>query len=118
MAYQPWNLLLRFILELAALAAFGIWGWNNYGWVMAICAPIVIAGLWGVFTVSGDPSRSGRAVVPIPGLLRLVLELAILYGAAWLLKSVEQGALALALVVAVTFHYILSYDRLAWLVRQ
>ncbi len=118
MAYQPWNLLLRFILELITLAAFGIWGWINYGWLMAICAPIVIAGLWGVFAVPDDPSRSGRALVPIPDLLRLILELAILYGAAWLLKSVEQGPLALALVVSVTFHYILSYDRLAWLARQ
>lgn len=118
MANRSWNLLLRFILELAALAAIGFWGWLNYGWLAAICAPVVIAGLWGVFAVPGDPSRSGHAPVPIPGWLRLIFELAVLYGATWALTTVDYTMLATGLGVAITFHYAFSYDRIAWLVER
>ena len=118
MAYRPWNLFLRFILEVAALMVFGYWGWLNWGWVTAMAAPIAIAATWGVFAVPGDPSRSGRAVVPIPGWLRLILELAVLYGATVMLGSVGQGPMALVLGAGVTIHYGLSYDRVGWLVRR
>ena len=85
---------------------------------MPLGAPIVAAALWGGFTGPGDPSRSGRAPVPIPGWLRLILELAILFGAAWALVSVELGLEGLVLGAVVTAHYAISYDRIAWLVRR
>jgi hypothetical protein len=118
MAYRRWNLLLRFMLELAALVAFGVWGWKNYGWAASIGIPFVVAALWGVFAVPGDRSRSGRAVVPIPGWLRILLELVILYGAAWALFVIDQSPLALTLGAVVTLHYMLSLDRLGWLVSK
>ena len=118
MAYRRWNLLLRFVLEVAALVVFGYWGWLNCGWVTAMAAPIAIAAAWGVVAVPGDPSRSGRAVVPIPGWPRLILELAVLYGATAMLGSVGQGPMALVFGAAVTIHYVLSYDRVGWLLRR
>ena len=118
MAEHPWNLLFRFLLELAALAAICFWGWKNYGWLMALFAPIAISVLWGVFAVPGDPSRSGAALVPIPGWFRLSLEVIILYGAAWTLKTVKHDPLALLFGALITFHYVLSYDRLAWLMKK
>ncbi len=69
------NLALRFLLELAALGAMGYWGWTQHEgpvrWRWAIGLPLVAAVLWGTFAVPNDPSRSGQAPVPIPGILRL-----------------------------------------------
>ncbi len=115
---KPWNLMLRFILKLCTLAALAMWGWLTYGMIAAIITPVLAAGLWGVFAVPDDPSRSGKAIVPVPGWLRLILELAILYGASLALYSVDQVGLVAALTVSVTFHYLISVDRLEWLVRQ
>ena len=74
--------------------------------------------LWGTFAVPGDPSRSGKAPVPVPGILRLVLELALFGFAAWALYDSGSPMLALVLAVLTLIHYALSYDRIAWLVRQ
>ena len=65
---KRWNLALRFILELCALAALCVWGWQTYGLIAAIVTPAAAAGLWGLFAVPDDPSRSGKTVVPVPGL--------------------------------------------------
>ena len=69
MGSHPINLALRFLLELSALFAMGVWGWRySEGWlrfVLALSIPIIAAVLWGTFAVPDDPSRSGGA--PIPG---------------------------------------------------
>ena len=82
------NLGLRFLLELAALAGFALWAWQApYGIplrvLLAATAVVVLMTLWAVFAVPGDPSRSGNAPVPVPGALRLALELLVLFGGAW-----------------------------------
>lgn len=118
MAYQPKNLALRFVLELVALTAFGYWGWQAYGLIAAVAAPLIAATAWGLFAVPGDPSRSGGAPVPVPGWLRLVLEFAVLFGSAWALKSVGLDTMAVAFGVVISVHYVLSYDRIVWLVRR
>lgn len=79
MGSHPLNLLVRFLLELAALGAFGYWGWQQaegaLAYLLAIGLPVLTAVLWVTFAVPEDPSRSGHAPVPVPGLLRLLLEL-------------------------------------------
>ncbi|MFW9794532.1 MAG: YrdB family protein, partial [Candidatus Thorarchaeota archaeon] len=81
------NDVLRFILELWALVAYGYWGLNqSFGvlnYLLMIALPVVVAILWGTFAVPDDPSRSGGAPVPVPGLVRLILELLILGLAFW-----------------------------------
>ena len=71
-----WNLGLRFGLELAALAGFGIAAWRladgAWRWAAAIGVPLAAAVFWGVFNVPGDPSRSGEAPVVVPGVVPLV----------------------------------------------
>jgi hypothetical protein len=122
MGSHPVNLAVRFLLEIAALVAIGYWGWSQHDgllrFVLAIGGPLIAAILWGTFAVPGDPSRSGKAPVPVPGLARLVLELAIFAFAAWALYDAGQPVLALILSVIVVIHYALSYDRVAWLLRQ
>jgi hypothetical protein len=80
MGSNPINLALRFILEIAALFALGYWGWTQHDgvwrFVWGIGLVILAAVIWGTFAVPDDPSRSGNAPVPVPGALRLVIELA------------------------------------------
>jgi hypothetical protein len=119
---HPLNLALRFLLEIAALVAIGYWGFSRHAgilrYIIGIGGPLLAALLWGTFAVPDDPSRSGKAPVPVPGILRLVLELALFGFAAWALDDAGSSLLALILAIITLIHYALSYDRVAWLVRQ
>ena len=122
MGSHPINLAVRFLLEVVALLAMAYWGWTQheglFRFVWAIGLPVVSAVIWGSFAVPDDPSRSGKAPVPVPGIVRLLLELAFFALATWaLVASGLQWAGALFGVVVVV-HYLLSYDRIAWLIRQ
>jgi len=116
---HPLNLALRFVLEVAALVAAGLYGWKlGEGPLRLLAAaglPLVLAILWGTFAVPGDPSRSGTAPVPVPGVARLALELAIFGFATWALYSLGLPWWSLALGGLTAFHYALSRKRLSWL---
>jgi hypothetical protein len=116
---NPVNLGLRFLLELAALAALGVWGWHTgEGWlrfVLAIGVPLVAAALWGIFRVPNDP---GNAVVAVPGVARLGLELVYFSLAVWGLFEAGYTSFAWILGITTGIHYLISYDRIVWLVRQ
>lgn len=122
MGSHPINLAVRFMLELAALLAVGLWGWKlTDGWlhfVLALGIPIVIGTIWGIFAVPNDPSRSGLAPVPIPGVIRLVIELSIFCFAAWTLQEIGHTMISFVFGGIVTIHYLLSYDRILWLIRN
>ncbi len=116
------NLALRFLLELAALGGFGVLAWNlTDGWwrvMAAILTLVVVVTLWGVFAVPDDPSRSGNAPVPVPGLARLGLELVILLGGGLAFHYAGHSLAGIALVALVLLHYALSVERLTWLLQQ
>ena len=122
MGSHPLNLAVRFVLEIAALVAIGYWGWTQHDgfvrYLLAIGGPLLAAVLWATFAVPDDPSRSGKAPVPVPGIIRLALELALFAFAAWALYDAGNSLLALILAAVVLVHYALSYDRIAWLLRQ
>ncbi len=119
MGSHPLNLALRFLLELAALAALGYWGWtqNSGAWryLLMLGLPLLAAVVWGTFAVPGDPSRSGRAPVPVPGAVRLLLELAFFAAAVVALLASGQALAGLLLAAVTIIHYILAYDRIGWL---
>ena len=121
MGSHPPNLVLRFLLEIFALVAIGYWGFSQHTgiwrFIVGLGAPLLAAELWGTFAVPNDPSRSGRAPVPIPGVLRLVLEFCLFGFAAWALYAAST-VLALILAGLTIVHYALSYDRIAWLIRR
>ena len=100
MGSHPINLAVRFLLELSALLAMGVWGWrqieSGFRFVLAAGIPIIIAVVWGTFAVPNDPSRSGAAPIAVPGILRLVIELAVFVLAIWTLFN-------------------LGYTRLGWI---
>ena len=116
---HPLNLGLRFLLEIAALVAAGAWGWQlTAGWTRyALTAgiPLVIAALWGTFRVPGDP---GPAPVAVPGALRLAFELAVFAFAVWALADARLLVLAWAMGIITGMHYIVSFDRVLWLLKQ
>ncbi len=122
MGSNPLNLAFRFLLEIAAFVAMAYWGWLQHDgvWrvVFAAGAPLLAAVVWGTFAVPDDPSRSGKAPVPVPGIVRLLLELAIFGFAVWALYDAGQTTIALIYGLLVLFHYLVSYDRIAWLLRQ
>jgi hypothetical protein len=96
------NRALKFMLELAALGAFGLWGASiAHGWtavLLAIGLPAFAAALWGTFAAPKAPRR-------LPLRLRAPFELGVLTVAAlalWRAESVTAAATfaALALVNA------------------
>ena len=119
---SPWQLGLRFALEITSLV--GLWAGSGAiapafvrGW-LPIALPIIALALWTTFAVRDDPSRSGRAPFPVPGWLRLVLELAVFGGGAVGL-AVAQWWIAFGLFcIASGVHHFGSRGRLAWLIRQ
>jgi hypothetical protein len=122
MSQNPANLAVRFLLELAALFALSYWGWMRHAgalrYVLVIGLPLLAGFIWGAFRVPGDASASGRAPVPVPGWLRLAFELALFGFAAW--AFFDAGAAGAGWVFgAVAFvHYLLSYDRIGWLLKR
>lgn len=116
MAGNPLNLALRFLLELAALAAIGHWGWTQHGgatrWLLAIGLPVLAAAIWGVFRVPGDP---GDAPVAVPGAVRLAIEGLFFGGAVWALFAADRPAWGWIFAAVTLAHYALSYDRVAQL---
>jgi hypothetical protein len=86
---------LRFLLELAALAALAYWGFAEFDgvaqWVLGLGAPLLAAGVWGTFVA---PKASRPTVDPV----RLLPEVAVFgSGVAALLAA---GSTTLALVFA------------------
>ena len=122
MATHPLNLAVRFVLELAALYALGLWGWRHgdgvWRFVIAAAIPLIAAALWGTFAVPGDPSRSGSAPVPVAGVLRLALELGFFAAATLAFYDLEYTVVTTVFGAAVVIHYALSSDRIAWLISR
>jgi Protein of unknown function (DUF2568) len=96
------NDVLRFALELCALAALAVWGFETTDgaaqWLLGLGAPLVFAVVWGVY-------MSPKAVRPIVGDPSRVLAELLLFGlAVAALAAAGHGALAVAFGVLVAVH--------------
>lgn len=116
---HPLNLVVRFLLEIALLTIFAYWGWNKFSdisrYVAGIGLPIIIATVWGIFRVEGDP---GKAMVAIPGWLRLLYEVVLFVSAAYLLFRLQLNTWAYVFIIVSIAHYLISYDRIIWLLKN
>jgi hypothetical protein len=122
MSQNPINLAVRFFLEIAALVAIGYWGWAGHAgilrYVLVVALPLLVAVLWGTLRVPGDASANRKAPVPVAGWLRLLLELAFFGFATWGLFDAGAALSGWIFSGITLIHYLLSYDRIVWLVRQ
>jgi hypothetical protein len=122
MASAWWNLGLRFLLELAALLGMGVEGWRlappPWHWLAVLALPAAAAVPWGVFNVPGDPSRSGAAPLPVPGIIRLAVEFLVLFGGAVAFALAGYRTAGTVLAVLVVAHYALSWNRIGWLLER
>lgn len=116
------NGAVRFLLELGAITTFAVWGFHQgetiTGIILAIALPLGFALLWGIFAVKDDPSRSGKTVVPTPGVIRLILELGLFAGAAWMQLDLGHLLLGWIFCAVVVLHYLVSFARITWLLKQ
>lgn len=88
---KPINLLVRFLIELCALAALGYWGFHNGNGtvlkiVFGIGAPLLAAIIWGAFVAP-------RASIQVPGWLHLLLEIVVIGSGAIALYFSKQPTL-------------------------
>src|SRR5690606_41487203 len=103
----------RVALEVAARFAMGYAGWHLVddalvSVVLAVVLPLGAAVVWGVFRVDGDPKV---APVPVPGVVRLCIEVDF-FGAAVVLPAVVgQVGAAVILGAVVVGHYAWGYRR-------
>ena len=121
-ALSPAQGAFRFLVEMAALACWAVVGWevggDSAGWMLAIGFPVVAASTWSTFRVPGDLSAGQGGPIPVPGLVRLVIEIDVLALAAVFAIVVGQVALGVVVLVAVVVHYALTTRRVRWLLAQ
>jgi len=112
----------RFVIEILAITSWAIVGWNitdgPLRFVLVVALPIVAATVWATFRAPGDHSAGGGAPIAVPGVVRLLLELDVLLGAAIAVALVWRWTFALALAVAVVAHYATTAPRVRWLLAQ
>ena len=122
MGSHPINLAVRFVLELSALVAMGLWAWHQgvgiTRYLFALVVPVIAITVWGTFAVPDDPSRSGNAPVPVPGILRLALEVVFFGFATWAFFAAGATQLGWIFGIVALIHHVVSYDRLLWLIKQ
>ena len=119
MSSNPINLLVRFLMEISALISIGMWGWQQGNgisrFLIAIGIPLVAAAIWGTFRVPNDP---GKAPIAVPGFIRLIYEFLFFGFAIWALFNINYITLGWIFLIILVIHYVISYDRLLWLLKQ
>ena len=109
-------------MELGSLFSIGYWGWTQHDgslkYLLAFGLPLIAAVFWGTFRIPGDASSSGKAPVAVAGWVRLLLELVFFGAGTWALFASGQNSWSWIFGLVVLIHYAVSYDRIAWMLRQ
>jgi hypothetical protein len=91
------TLAVRFLSELAVLAALAYWGFRRgegaFGWMLGIGAPLLAAAAWGAFVAP-------KAIRPVPGQTRVMIEFFLFGFAALALANAGAAGLGVALGLA------------------
>jgi len=62
--------------------------------------------------------RVSRRFIRVPGVVRLLLEIVFFSAAVGLLFAANQPTTAAIFGIVLLLHYLTSYDRIVWLLRQ
>jgi hypothetical protein len=94
-----WNDVLRFLLELGALAALGYWGFTTgsgaSAWVLGLGAPIAAAVFWGLVVAPKARFPVSQAWRAALGLVVFGFATAALVASGSMILGIVFGALAL-----------------------
>jgi len=100
------NLGLRFLLELALLAAVAYWGFSEFDGVVSVLiglgAPLLVAFVWGTF-------MSPKAAHPVRDPTRIVLEVVLFGAGVAALAAAGRTTLAIVLAALVLLHLGLTF---------
>ena len=118
MNQHPVNLAIRFLLEMSMLIIFAYWAWHRYEgfsrFLFGLLFPLAGAILWTVFRVDGDP---GKAIISVEGWVRLLLECSLFGIAFYMLLTLKMHKWAYIFLGISILHYMVSYDRIRWLLK-
>jgi Protein of unknown function (DUF2568) len=91
-----WNDILRFLLELGALAALAYWGFSTQvgaaGWLLGLGVPLAAAAFWGLAVSPKARVRTGLTGRVVLGLVVFGLAAAALAGAGQTVPAVAFAA--------------------------
>jgi hypothetical protein len=100
------NLVLRFALEMSALAAVAYWGVTSYDgvvrWLVGLGAPMLVIAVWWSFLAPKRP-------VEVPKPARFGLELAVWAAGALALAAAARPAYGIAFAVVAVLSGALNY---------
>lgn len=122
MTSNPYNLVLRLLIEVYGYIAFGFAGFfiteTMLRWPLAIIFPVAAGIFWGTFYAEKDPAGVGKEIIRITGVQRIVLEF-MYYAVALTLSFIFVNTLvSFIYLYLIIIHNIFSFDRLRWLVKN
>ena len=108
------NAALRFVLELAGIAALGIWGWTVAGdsplrLVLAVGAPLVLIALWAAFIAPRSRSHLDQRTRFVVGSGLLLVAAAALWAAG---SPTAAAALGILIVVNTALAFVFPLPEL------
>jgi len=116
------NLVIRFFLELIMLSTIGYWGWikgnGAFRVLLAAGLPLITAAIWFIFAVPNDPSRSGNAPIPVPGFVRLLIEVGLFSTATMIFYSSVNKTIGIIFGIIVIINYGIAYQRFLWMIKK
>jgi hypothetical protein len=119
-----WQTVFRYILEILAILCLSTWASTRQSWFGAILAIFLVLSFLRIFNVKDDPATIDRPCVVVPGIIRIVLELAIHCLACFCLWDLLDNRFGLPTSVVfvyagvIVLYYIASMERVKWVLRQ
>ena len=122
MTTNPYNLVLRLLLEFYGYIVFGFAGFflteSIIRWPLALILPISAGFFWGTFFVYKDPAGIGKAIIRVTGIQRLIIEFAF-YALTVLLSFIYVSKLiSFIYLYLIIIHNAFSFDRLTFLLKK
>ncbi|MFW5821337.1 MAG: DUF2568 domain-containing protein [Bacteroidota bacterium] len=122
MTTNPYNLVLRLVLEFYGYIVFGFTGFfitdSILRWPLAVLMPIAAGFFWGTFYVEKDPAGVGKAIIKVNGLQRLILEFLFYSLTVFLSFVYVSDLISYVYLYLILVHNIFSYDRISWLIKS
>lgn len=113
MKNHPFYYALRLVLEMATFSIIATWASVHHQgvwhWVAIILYPCVAAAVWVVFIADRE---SGKVLVKVNGLTRLLVEILFFGITLRMLNDLESGKLYTLFWVLLLIQYAISYDRI------